>query len=193
LSRAPGRWAACVWPICLALALGACAATSTSNSTATSTSTAQRPPAHRGGGGGESAPVQDTFTGFISSATGAYAGRRGQFRVYLHPRGSGLTRDVRAVFVSQCAASSQDCTGLDGTVLGTLRGKVGRVPDVGRDYTLRATGRVNPLGHITVRGAVDGTGFISSGHEAMSLTLKGSSGSVTVEAHSAVVKGFTSP
>ncbi len=76
---------------------------------------------------------------------------------------------------------------------GTLSPGGPRLPDVGRGFRLSGAGRLSPLGRVTIRGSVSGTGFISHGHELMKIVLRSSSGSVTVQGLSGPVKGFTSP
>ncbi len=76
---------------------------------------------------------------------------------------------------------------------GQLSSSPGGVPDTGHEYTLAGAGQVSRLGRVTIRGDVAGTGFISRGHELMKIILSSSSGSVTVQAHSGTVKGFTAP
>jgi len=97
------------------------------------------------------------------------------------------------VVLGQCGASSKHCTELNGVLSGTLTQAAPRVPDVGRGFNLSGTGRVSPLGHATLRGGVSGTGFIAHGHELMRITLSSASGSVTVQAVSGPIKGFSSP
>jgi hypothetical protein len=114
-------------------------------------------------------------------------------RVNLHPRGAGRSRVTRVVVIGQCGASAKHCTELNGVLSGTLTAAAPRVPDAGHGFNLSGTGRVSPLGHATVRGEVSGTGFIAHGHELMKVTLSSASGSVTVQAISGPVKGFSSP
>jgi hypothetical protein len=97
------------------------------------------------------------------------------------------------VMRGRCGASAQGCTELDGVLSGRLSSSPGGPPDTGHAYALTAAGRVLRLGHVTARGELEGTGFIAHGYELMKLTLNSSSGSVTVEARSGPVKGFTKP
>ena len=91
-----------------------------------------------------------------------------------------------------CAGASH-CLTLSGTVHGTLATGPRSVPDVGHGYVVSGAGLVKPVGQATVRGGVEGTGFIARGQESLTLTLTGGSGSVTVAALSPTVHGFTSP
>ncbi len=173
--------------LCLAIPLGAC------TSAGAGSSTAARAPGHRGGGQGDSAPARDSFTGTIISGTGTYSHARGRVRVNLHPRGSGRARPTRVVVIGLCGEAQQGCTELHGRLDGTLSAAGARVPDVGHGFNLAGAGRVSPLGQVTLRGGVSGTGFIARGHEEMRITLSSRSGSVTVQAISGPVKGFSSP
>lgn len=179
---------------CLALALGACtSAGAGSTTTSAGSSTPAGAPGHPAAGGGGSAPAQDSFTGAILAGIGAYSGAHGRVKIDLHPRGSGQARPTRVVVIGHCGPASQHCTELNGAITGTLTPAAPRVPDAGRGFNLAGTGRVSPLGHVTLRGSVSGTGFISHGHELMKITLSSRSGSVTVQAVSGPVNGFTTP
>jgi hypothetical protein len=171
----------------MTLALSACGASSSSSSST------GRAAGGGGGGGGSSAPARDTFTGSIASGRGSFSGARGRVTVYLHPRGSGKARRVRVVIRGRCGGSAQGCTRLQGVLSGRLSSSRAGPPDTGHEYALAGTGQVRPLGHVSVRGEVAGTGFISHGHELMKMTLSSSSGGVTLEGHSGPVKGFTAP
>jgi hypothetical protein len=129
----------------------------------------------------------------IASGRGSFSGAKGRLTIYLHPRGSGKARSVRVVIQGHCRAAAQGCTQLDGELSGRLSSSRGGPPDTGREYLLTGTGRIGPLGQVTVRGEVAGAGFIAHGHELMKMTLSSSSGGVTVEARSGPVKGFTKP
>lgn len=147
---------------------------------------------HRGNAR-DSAPARDSFTGTIVSGTGAFSRARGRVRVNLHPRGSGRARQTRVVVIGQCRASSRRCIELSGAVSGMLSPAGPRLPDVGHGFSLSGTGRVAPLGHVTLRGSVAGTGFIAHGHELMRIRLSSRSGTVTVQGISGPVRGFTTP
>jgi hypothetical protein len=187
VNRPLGRRAVAGCLICLPLALSACGAAGSSSSSP------GRPSGPGGGGGGDSAPARDTFTGSISSGRGSFSGAGGHVTVYLHPHGSGKQRTVRIVFRGRCAASASTCTKLNGALSGQLSSPRRGPPDIGHAYTLTGTGRVSPLGQAELRGEVVGTGFITHGHELMRVTLTSPSGTVTVQATSGPVKGFTTP
>ena len=181
--------------LCPLLALGAC---TNSGTASTTTHGAQAHPGGggppgTGGGGADSAPARDSFTGTILSGTGAYSHAHGRVIVHLHPRGSGTARPIRVVVIGRCGGGSHHCTALNGAVSGRLTPAGPRLPDVGHGFKLSGAGRVTPLGHVTLRGAVSGTGFIAHGHEQLTITLSSSSGSMTVQAVSGPVKGFSSP
>ncbi|MFL5822406.1 MAG: hypothetical protein ACJ764_03080 [Solirubrobacteraceae bacterium] len=172
--------------ICLGLVSAACTAAASSSSSGTT--------APRGGHpGSHSTPRRDRFRGSIVSATGKYAGDTGRAAIYLHPRGSGKSRVVRIVFRGSPCGTASQCLDLRGRLVGKLIRSAQGVPDTGSHYALVASGKLTQLGSVTARGAVQGTGFISHGHERMTITLTNSSGTVKLVAHSPVVKGFTSP
>jgi hypothetical protein len=185
------RHAAAPLAVGLGLVLAAC------NASAVSTPAAHTPahtPARHPSGRGRGGPPRDTFVGSIVSATGAYSGYRGQARVYLHPSGSGRTRPARVVLRADCVTSRGHCRAkLDGTLRGTLTAAGRTLPDTGIRDILRANGRIGPLGNATARGWVQGTGFIAHGHELMQITLRTASGSITLQARSLALTGFTSP
>lgn len=143
------------------------------------------------GGGG--VPARDRFQGSVSSATGTFAGHTGRARVYLRPLGGGATRSVTITFAGLPCAGASRCLDLSGTARGALAPGPGHTPDVGHGYVLSAVGSIRPLGRTRVIGGVHGTGFIAHGQEMLTLTLTTGSGSVTIEARSAPVRGFTSP
>jgi hypothetical protein len=65
------------------------------------------------------------------------------------------------------------------------------IPDVGSDYSLRGSGRLN-LGAVTVSGVLQGTGFIARGTCSGNLVLKGRTGTLSLALRSpAAVPGFT--
>ena len=184
--RGVGRrlgWAAA---ICLGLVGGACTAAASSPGSGT---TAR---GHRHGAS-HSTPRRDTFKGSIVSGTGAYDGDTGRVTIYLHPHGSGGSRHVRVVVRGSPCHGASSCLDLNGHLSGKLSRSGHPVPDVGSHYTLKATGRLTPLGHVAADGWAHGTGFINQGHEQMRLTLTNSKGTITVRARSPQVRGFSSP
>lgn len=136
---------------------------------------------------------RDYFTGSIRSGSGAYAGNTGRIHIYLQPTGRGLRRSATITLAGLPCTGATHCLDLSGRLGGTLTASAVHIPDVGRGYALTGTGSVHPLGRVTGRGQVQGTGFIARGHESLTLTLTGGSGSVTVQALSSTVGGFTSP
>ena len=152
----------------------------------------------RGGAGGAGnpglgVPAKDSFEGPLRSGTGAYAGAAGRARVYLRPEGAGARRSVTITLVGLPCAGASHCLALSGTVHGALAAGPRAVPDVGHGYVLTGAGLVRPIGRVSVRGGVTGTGFIIRGQETLTLTLTGASGSVSLIAMSPTVHGFTSP
>lgn len=179
------RRGARVAPIGIGLALAACGAGASSPT--------NRAAGQQGGGGGQSAPARDTFTGSIVSGTGAYAGSHGPVKIYLHPHGSRSKRSLRTVIRGECSASARGCTMLAGAMTGTLERSGHMLPDVGDQFILTGEGRVSPLGQASGSGTVGGTGFIARGHALLDLKLTGNRGSVEIRALSGGIGGFTSP
>ena len=145
------------------------------------------------GGHGHGAPARDSFQGSIRSATGTYSGDTGRASIYLHPTGAGPRRSVTVTFAGLPCQGATHCVELSGTLTGTLAAGPGHMPDVGHGYVLSGAGAIHPLGRARCRGAVQGTGFIARGEESLSITVTGASGSVTLDATSPPVHGFTSP
>lgn len=145
------------------------------------------------GGHGHRGPARDSFQGSIRSATGTYSGDTGRAHIYLHPTGAGPRRHVTVTFAGLPCAGADHCVELSGTLTGILAAGPGHMPDVGHGYVLSGVGSIDPLGRATGRGAVQGTGFIARGEESLSITVTGASGSVTLDATSPPVHGFSSP
>ena len=55
------------------------------------------------------------------------------------------------------------------------------------------TGYLAGLGKTNLGGTVQGTGFVARGNESMSVTLRTPRGTITFDARSDQVPGFTSP
>jgi hypothetical protein len=144
-------------------------------------------------GGGSGHPAKDSFTGSVRSASGKYSGATGRVHLYLRPRGHGVRRSLTLTLAPSSCRAGAKCLRLSGTLTGTLAPGPGHLPDTGDGYLVTATGTVRPLGMVTARGGVQGTGFIRRGQETLNLTLSGPSVSVTIEGLSAAVNGFTSP
>ena len=138
-------------------------------------------------------PAKDSFQASIRSGTGKYAEFSGHARIYLSPAGQGLRRSVKVTLVSLPCSSSSHCLKLSGTATGTLTPSRVHTPDIGHGAALTGAGTIDPLGHATIRGDVRGTGFIKRGRETLTLAVSNSSGTVTLEALSPPVGGFTSP
>jgi hypothetical protein len=68
------------------------------------------------------------------------------------------------------------------------------IADVPRRIRLSgASGHVHPLGTVSARGELTGTGFILRGHRTLTLTLVTRSGSVSLVGEGPRVPGFTPP
>ena len=80
---------------------------------------------------------------------------------------------------------------LDGDVSGHYSVPEGSSPDLGQTYTLKdGSGTVGRLGHVTVKGSLQSTGFMVSGRATGSLTLTGAHGSVTLDLLGPLQQGF---
>jgi hypothetical protein len=140
-------------------------------------------------------PARDSFSGRLRAGSGRYAHAHGSTSVYLRFRSStGQTRIMTATIRGIRCRSVRQCLDLRGTLTGTVAAATQRGPtDVGHGFTLRATGRIVPLGEVAASGHVHGTGFIRWGRETMQLILRAHRGKLTIDAQSRLVPGFTSP
>jgi len=138
-------------------------------------------------------PAKDTFTGKITAATGRFAGDRGLVKILLAPGSGQAVGHVGVTIRGTVCARKVACVALVGKLNGTLTPGPIKVPDVGRSFTVAATGTIKPLGRVSAKGTVHGTGFIANGHESLTLRLTGPGGTVTIAATSGPVSGFTSP
>jgi hypothetical protein len=138
-------------------------------------------------------PPKDSFHGTITGATGSLRNDAGRVAIkVLTGTSTGSTESVRLKLSGRRCSSTAHCLQLTGTVSGTMT-RQSSIPDVGAAFSLSASGKVAPLGHVSVSGQVHGTGFIAHGHESMTLRLSGAGGTVKVTAQSGLVPGFTSP
>jgi hypothetical protein len=140
-------------------------------------------------------PARDAFSGTIRGATGRYAGHHGQasLDIRLGPSAGQSSKLTVTVYPGRCPAAHV-CLDVRGTLTGTfVPAGPGGPSDVGRQFTLQATGRIAPLGKVSARGTVHGTGFILRGRETMRLTVITRRGKLAIDALSRPVPGFTSP
>jgi hypothetical protein len=139
-------------------------------------------------------PPGDSFNGTITGARGAYNGDNGTVSVAVSvpPPGPRVRSAIFTLAGARCRSVAR-CIRLSGKVHGTMTVVAGANPDAGKQFAIAASGTVGPLGHVEVSGSAHGTGFIAQGRESLTVTLHGSSGSVTVTAQSRLVRGFTSP
>jgi hypothetical protein len=85
-----------------------------------------------------------------------------------------------------------ECHCLAGTASGTYFSPR-FFPDAGNSYQLTGTGTFGRLGSVAVKGAVNGVGFIQSGHATGTLTLSNAKGSVTLYLVGPEQPGFSRP
>jgi hypothetical protein len=125
-------------------------------------------------------PAAGTFSGTITSATGRYAGAHGGVVI----RDANLVSHASGALVVTGVAChhSRHCLTLSGKPVGSLTLKGHPIPDTGFTYTVSGSGRVGPLGHVTVSGQIQVPGFVACGHQTMTLTFTGSRGRVKVAA-----------
>jgi hypothetical protein len=137
-------------------------------------------------------PRRDSFHGRITSSTGKLTENRERVRIELLRTAGGGPNAVTITLAGQPCHGRRHCLRVAGTLIGTMIPRA-YVPDVGEQFALSVKGNVRPLGHVTARGTVHGTGFIRYGYESLHLTLTDGSASATIEAQSGRVPGFTSP
>jgi hypothetical protein len=141
-----------------------------------------------------STPPKDTFHGRIAKATGALQKDRDEVTILLHiPHSTEATRHLELELVGAACGTAPHCLRLTGTLSGTLSAHPTTIPDVGRRYELSVSGSSAPLGRVSGSGTVSGVGFIRQGHEGLTLTLRAKRGTLTINAVSPTVPGFTSP
>ncbi len=183
-------------PLAIVTATGAvflAACGSAAPDSGTSTGGGRRAGQGRQTGDGSGHAARDSFTGTVRSASGKYSGATGRVHVYLRPQGHRVRRSLTLTLAPSSCPAGAKCLKLSGTLTGTLAPGPGHLPDTGHGYLLNATGTVRPLGMVTARGGVEGTGFIRRGQETLNVTLTGPSVRIAIEALSAPVSGFTSP
>jgi hypothetical protein len=137
-------------------------------------------------------PGRDSFHGRITSATGRLREDRDGVQLALLRTTGGDPKAVTITLVGRRCHHRRHCSRVAGTLRGTMVSRPSR-PDIGEQFALSLKGNVRPLGHVTARGTAHGTGFITYGYESLDLTLADASASVTIDAQSARVPGFTSP
>lgn len=141
-----------------------------------------------------STPARDTFSGQITKATGTFKGDRGRLTILLHvAQSTDAARKLQAAVVGASCGTAKHCLRLSGTLTGTISARPSTIPDAGRRWDLKLSGRLNPLGTVSSSGLVAGVGFIRHGHEGLTLTLRTNRGSITLGAVSPLVPGFTGP
>lgn len=138
------------------------------------------------------APANDSFSGSITAATGSFKHDRGKVSIDLTLRSGHATRRLTLTMHGQ-PCESKRCVALIGKLRGTLMTDAEQIPDVGSRFTARAAGAIDPLGHVFASGTAQGTGFVERGLETLKLTLTAKHGTITVNAHTRSVPGFTSP
>ena len=137
-------------------------------------------------------PPWDSFHGQITSATGKLTEDRDTIQIELLRTTGGDPKAVKITLAGRRCQHRRRCSRVAGTLRGTMIPRASR-PDAGEQFALRLKGNVRPLGHVTARGTAHGTGFITYGYESLHLTLTDASASVTIDAQSGRVPGFTSP
>jgi hypothetical protein len=135
---------------------------------------------------------RDRFTGTLRDGTGSLAGARDVLEARLQAAGTNGARRLTLWIVSTGCRAGAACVHLSGSLRGQLTPRR-TLPDVGRRYTITASGTLHPVGAITAAGTVAGTGNINFGFESLRLTLTGTRGSARLSARSSRVPAFTSP
>lgn len=138
-----------------------------------------------------STPAKDAFAGSVTAATGSLHGERGAVAITIGLAGGRLPATL--TITPRACAKGHRCVEVSGRLRGTFTPSGPRVPDVGTSYAVKASGTIAPLGHAAATGILTGTGFIAHGRETLHLKLTGPGATVTIEAQSRLVPGFTSP
>jgi hypothetical protein len=142
--------------------------------------------------GGPKVAAKDRFAGRIVSGTGSFAGDHGSVVILLARGRTTTSPSLTVTLRGRTCAGTDHCLRLSGTVAGTISERQ-TIPDVGRTFTIGASGTVGPLGATSVHGIGHGTGFILDGHEQLQLRLSAAGGTVSIAAQTGRVPGFTSP
>jgi hypothetical protein len=125
-------------------------------------------------------PAAGTFAGTITSATGRYAGDHGHVVIQDGPMASH--RSGRLLISGRACHRARHCVALSGMPPGSLTLRGHTIPDAGFTYTVRAAGRVRPLGDVSISGLLQIPGFFACRHQTITLTLAAAHGTVTVAA-----------
>ena len=132
----------------------------------------------------------DKFTGHLTAPTGKFAGKHAHLKIVLrHVR----RNTISLTFSGRPCGKQTRCLRLRGKLHGTMTEQPSKVPDAGRGFKLSVAARIKPLGATTGTGSAHGTGFIARGRATLHLFLTASRGSVTIDANSGRLGGFTSP
>jgi hypothetical protein len=67
-----------------------------------------------------------------------------------------------------------------------------RVPDAGLHYNLHGTGMVSGMGHVSLSGWIQSTGYIAAGHARGELVLSNAHGTLTLQLEGTLQPGFAS-
>ena len=79
---------------------------------------------------------------------------------------------------------------ISGHLAGSVR-HLSTPPDVGQQYALSGSGRVQTLGRVRAAGTVQSTGFIQNGQSTGTLTLRNAKGSITLDLTGPPQPGFS--
>lgn len=134
----------------------------------------------------------DTLSGRVAAATGHWRHDGGRLAVRLVP-GAGTDKRALVIRVSGTScAGRHGCLVLSGKLTGTISAQASH-PDGGARFTIKASGTVAPLGHVSATGSAIGTGNIARGRVTLRLTFTDARGKLTVSLASAPVGAFSSP
>jgi hypothetical protein len=123
-------------------------------------------------------PASEFYYGSIVGATGRYAQDHGN--VSIGDAGTGL-RD-RLIMSPRACHPSRRCLSLAGyaTVTYTVQGHP--IPDTGAIETIRGSGRVTPLGRVSVSGELHVPGNAACLRRSIAITLASAQGNVSLTA-----------
>ena len=137
-------------------------------------------------------PAKDRFSGRITSATGYWRPDHGRVHIELSLAASSKqTRRMTLSVRGAACGRTRHCLDLSGRMAGSITRRFVPIADIGASETVRGAGGLKPLGQTSLSGTIGGTGMIARGRETMTLTLATSRGTLTIQATSPVVPGFT--
>src|SRR5438105_3212880 len=130
-------------------------------------------------------PPEHSYTGQISEGHDRYAAANGKVAITIAaPAFTGSSRKLSLTFSGHRCGKTKHGYRLRGKLKGTITPVYGGNPDIGRSFSVKASGKLKPLGRVSADGSIHSPGNILEGRIIMQLTLKTKRGRMTVDAQS---------